>query len=291
MRSPIHRSIAVRALRNIARTEEPISVLTLGLWAVRAKDSSRKTQIYKTITNLARKATIPQALVIYALFEQGTKSATKALQKAMEISKPVVKPTLIDAFMPDTLPAPWLEYADIMIKEKNHSEARRALKIGTEEYNSPEAYLRLAQYAFNDGDMNLYEQCLAKSAMAGNVDSAYLLGNLYLAVHLRTSKPNIPIRVNPKDFRSKYPWEDYRRMAQEWYEIALAGGKGTAGLVLAGLCRRDGKKIAYAKGYLDVALDDPVSSEKAMTVVDQWSNANWRIDILEDLIKENTSKF
>ena len=290
MRSPTHRNIAVRALRNIARTDEPISVLALGIWALHAKNSTRKTEIYRSVTKLAEQGTVPQALVLYARFLESPKAAAEALRKAMKISTPVKKPTSIDAFIPDVIPPAWLEYADLMIKEKNHQEARRVLAIGTDEYDSPEAWLRLARSAFDSNNMNRYEECLTKSAMAGNVDSAYLLANLYLAVHLRMSRPLVVWNHDPEEFHSKYGRGDYRKLAQEWYEIAVASGKGMAGLVLAGLYRREGKKFNDAKRYLDVALEDPVSRKRANTMIRRWSDTKWRVDILEDLMKETTPK-
>ncbi|KAL1957259.1 hypothetical protein VTO42DRAFT_6165 [Malbranchea cinnamomea] len=292
LRSPPHRKVIPYALRSLARHDEPLSILVLGLhYLHNDKDSPIRREIYNRLADLAHKKTLPQAMVLYALFHSNKQQALRWLRMAMDISIPAHQPTSVEAFLPKGIPPPWLAYADIQAELGNHPEARMALDIGMAIYDAPEAFARLARYAFQDNDMNKYEEYLTKSAMAGDIGSACSLGNLYLAIYLRFSKSQTgPNYRNRKDIRWKYSREEFRMMAQEWYEIAVHDGHGPAALALAGLYRREGRDLSEATRYLDVADQDPATKDRAYWLREAWSDRDWRVDILNDFIKNDSQK-
>lgn len=289
--SQAHRKVAALALRSLSRMDEPISTLIIGHRFLHSEPSPKRTEWYGRVLKLAQQGKLPQAMVLCALYQKNDRDAISWIKKAISISKPVVNSPGTHTFIPEAIPGAWLAYADMMARNGNREAVREALTIGADQYDSPGAYLRMARYAFEENDMNKYEEYLSKTAMAGDVDSAYRLGNLYIAVHLRFSKvQSMDKPGDPTDFRKKYPHEDYRMLAQEWYEIAVASGHGLAALVLAGLYRREGKDLKEAKRFLDVAMKDEEAGDRAHLLKAAWTDTEWRVDILEDLIKENKAK-
>lgn len=247
-------------------------------------------QILKNLRTIAEEGKIPQAMVLRGkeLEQKGHyEQAAGWYEKAMAASKPVSDGS-IDIFLRSKVPQPWEAYSSIKEMLGEHDEAKRAINIGVEKYETLSAYRQALPDVLDSGDFGKYETFLTKCAMAGDALSCHQLGNLYLTIYLArvaSKGNNSKTSVDAQDlkFADKYPTPELRELAVEWYRIAAAAGQGKSALVLAGLFRQE-NKLDMGMEYLDLASQDPQCKKALVSLRKRWHDTEAKIDIRKDLM-------
>ncbi|KAJ5293203.1 uncharacterized protein N7443_009156 [Penicillium atrosanguineum] len=170
----------------------------------------------------------------------------------------------------------------------NDPEARRksdeAIKTAAIEYHDPDALLEYAFMMMNENNLDSYEEAMLKSATSGNGSACFFLANFYyLTYHgkyptrgerakqyasgqaepskeMAKTKSSGPASTSKKQSSQLWTWvtsffgqsmkrEEYRALAQDWYQVAYHHGNKRAAFMLGLLCREDGD-LADGFNYL-----------------------------------------
>lgn len=157
-----------------------------------------------------------------------------------------------DILFEGSFKAPWRGLFEIYHKAERFDEANEMLKVGALIYRDPQALVSYAFLRREKDDWEAYEQCLVASAVSGNGDACYRLGNYYYLI----SKGEIPSRdqriAQKHRFRALVARclgffnrkKDWRHLALNWYEMASVHGISEGTRNLAVLMREDGHPLA-----------------------------------------------
>ena len=280
-------------IQRLADAGEPISVIYLVNQLLRFTGPIKKTPTVAKLESIAMKGEIPQAMVVHGLILQRGNRMEEAIswfEKAMTVSKPVTPTQSIDALLFFKIPQAWKAYGSAKSDMGDLESARKAVAVGAFEYDNEIAYSLLAPDALRAGDLEKYEQCLTKAAMGDDPKSCYELGNLYLATYLANERRN-STRLgeessSPQDaiycgaFSKKYKIHEYRKLAVEWYEVAIAGGYSRAAIVMA-LMLRDERELDKGLEYLSLAKKDPECVHTVGFLQRSWRQDDFKVDLQE----------
>src|SRR5438034_4868541 len=115
--------------------------------------------------------------------------------------------------------------------------------------------------------------------MGGDRESCSKLGNLYLTHYLTEEQRNddspgedsirLQDTASGGTFSKKYELREYRKLAAEWYELAIADGHSRAALEMAGILRQE-KKHDQGLDYLNIAENDPNCADSVKLLRKIW---------------------
>ncbi|KAL4919906.1 hypothetical protein BDW62DRAFT_199324 [Aspergillus aurantiobrunneus] len=232
----------------------------------------------------------PQAMIIYAKYLglrreylQGIFLLHEALQ-FMEPSQSQPRPDKNIAASWSFLEPPWelllwLQREEGKQKRQNSNKAIKteeytpdhiaAIRLGAEQYQDPNALIRLAQYEGHTTGVSQYEKYMGQAAASGHRHACRKLANLYYlvstghyprpgtqatnSVKLRKNLSRLEMKVDlegsrkPKgrlaallSFFQLRPVHEYRSLAMEWYRVSWAQGCWHSGINLSLLYLQEG---------------------------------------------------
>ena len=263
----------------------------------RRVDPHERRRYEESLRRVANEGKHPQAMMLYSYFAP-RKDALTWLERAHKAAEPVEHRSLVGRPYPlamllgPEVPAPWCAYADALADLDRQEESLDAIKVGMEKFDAPLAYERFAERLAQDmrsgNPVKLvdYEQNLLKSAMDHNGISCYLLGNLYLTIHLE-AQADLSIRYgrSSEPFARRYHDDYYRMLAVEWYELAIQAKLSRPALILAALWHQEGKPLAPVERYLRlVELGQEDCADKARELRERWTDKEFSVDIAELMV-------
>lgn len=188
----------------------------------------------------------------------------------------------------DKLDSPYRTYALLRAAHdqqfdspESRQKADEAIRIAAMEFHDPEALTEYASVMMNEGNLDMYEECMCKAATAGHGKASFYLGNFYYLTFLgkyktrgeRESNQNkwppawmaqLTGLNNPDKSGSvvnksmKYiasflnrsmPQKAYHQLASDWYDVALSQGHKSACYMVALLKR----EVAHSEAELEDA--------------------------------------
>lgn len=188
----------------------------------------------------------------------------------------------------DKLDSPYRTYALLRAAHdqqfgsaESRQKADEAIRIAAMEFNDPEALTEYASVMMNEGNLDMYEECMCKAATAGHGKASFYLGNFYYLTFLgkyktrgeresnqnrwppawmaRLTGLNDPARSSSYVNKSmKYiasflnrsmPQKAYHQLASDWYYVAFAQGHKSAPFMVALLKR----EVAESEAELEDA--------------------------------------
>ena len=227
----------------------------------------------------------PPAMVLHAKALGMRGQRKEAIQLLEKTVLPNLLPTrrkpppFMDMTATDFLPSPYRLYAFLQASEAEFTgsdDSRRksdaAIRIAAMEYNDPEALCEYASIMMGENNLDLYEECMSKAAVAGQSKACLHLANFYyLTFHgayptrgersrQARNGPNAVPPPKPKKaskhdpvsavfnwirsfFLLSIPQSDYRQLARDWYRVAYMAGQPRAAFMLSLLDREDGNEF------------------------------------------------
>lgn len=207
-------------------------------------------------------------------------------------------------------------YDRIHNSKESRAKADEALRIAAMVYHDPEALVEYASVMMNENNLDMYEECMSKAAAAGNPNACLFLANFYyLTFHGKyptrgertlqsksadskstpetesqpsaTASTDTPSQTSTNIFNAVYKWTtsffqqsmarpEYRKLAQDWYQLALGHGNDKAAFMTALLAREDGDLVP-ARVTLDRAemVKDAEYAQKLEALKENWYDENY----------------
>ncbi|GMG08553.1 unnamed protein product [Aspergillus oryzae] len=269
---------------------------------------ARGPVLYQTARYLAisarRGTEIRQTAVIDKLEEIGlTSNDPRALQLLAQHSY----------LISEVMETPWRVYAGLKEKVGDPMGADEVMRRAALEYEDPAALQDYASLLMREMDLEGYEGCMSKAASSGDVMACLKLANFYYL----TSKgwfPRRGVKVSdgdnakaiPKPTRTVDPAKsveekkpgalgrffsflsadvkshaEYRKLAVDWYELAVKQGNSRAALLLAIIERENGNHEAAWELFQSSRTDDakefmPTSQDELVKV---WRDEEFRPEV------------
>ncbi|GMF70519.1 unnamed protein product [Aspergillus oryzae] len=208
---------------------------------------------------------------------------------------------------------PWRVYAGLKEKVGDPMGADEVMRRAALEYEDPAALQDYASLLMREMDLEGYEGCMSKAASSGDVMACLKLANFYYL----TSKgwfprrgvkvsdgdnakaiPKLTRTVDPaKSVEEKKPGAlgrffsflsadvkshaEYRKLAVDWYELAVKQGNSRAALLLAIIERENGNHEAAWELFQSSRTDDakefmPTSQDELVKV---WRDEEFRPEV------------
>ncbi|CRG83159.1 hypothetical protein PISL3812_00507 [Talaromyces islandicus] len=153
-----------------------------------------------------------------------------------------------DLTVEDRFSPPWRRLIEYYLHLELNDKADAMTKVGALDYQDPDALMAYAHVMKEREDWEVYEQCVSVAATAGNGIACLRLGNFYYLMF----QGKIPSADQlPKDaswfhtffhkmFGTPRTLADFRKLAADWYALALLHGNKKAIRNLVVLLREDG---------------------------------------------------
>ena len=243
---------------------------------LKVKSEPPRTLLLDKVESLALHHHDPIAMTLHAqaLGLRGRHNeAIPLIEEVMQAIKPEsTPPTLVTGGFLAGFPLPWDVYEWLKREVGDGVAAAEAVKLAAVEYHEPSALVKYAKHVLSEeGDLELYEECMSKAASAGHPEACQKLANFYIL----TSVGRFPRRgdgsskppLNAEGSKNKGTWlatlfnrslslSDYGELAREWYQIACLHGSHEAALTFSLLLREEGD-YELGKLYLDMAAMKP----------------------------------
>lgn len=263
-----------------------------------------RDDLFNRIEELAIHEEDPRAIVLHAKVLGQREQYQEALA-VLETVMPLIYPTKMrppvreDITMGDTIDPPWKVYAWLKEKLGDQKATDQALKMAALVYQDPGALITYAHVMQQEGNMEMYEECMSKAATSGDPEACRKLANFYYL----TYRGRFPMRdgdeaeVKDKDksqhqkkkigfLRSKIAAlfgqtrtrQDYRKLAIDWYELAFNHGSRKAAIILSMLLREDGDSEA-GKHFLELAEQEPKLVPLTRRLRENWNNKEFEFKI------------
>ncbi|KAL2000951.1 hypothetical protein VTN02DRAFT_2430 [Thermoascus thermophilus] len=260
-----------------------------------------RTAMFNRVEELAIEEQDPRAMVVHAKVLSQRGQYMEALDLLEEVM-PRIYPTKIqppmgeDITLKGRIEPPWKLYAWLKEKVGDRKATDETLKMAALEYQDPEALLTYAHIMKQEGNMEMYEECLNKAATAGNPEACRKLANFYyLNYHGRFPLPGEGEGEEGKSnqsflhrkisalFGQSRTRDDYRKLALEWYELAFNHGSRKAALILSMLLREDGHS-EVGKQYLEVAESERKFLPFVKRLKENWDSKEFDVKIPMQLL-------
>ena len=233
--------------------------------------------IFEQVERLAKRkhplSMIVQAMVLGRLgkFDEGI----SMIEQVMEDIYPTKNPNPIheddfvidDAWLVEKPWTPWQVYAWLKESVGDQAATDKIIEKAAMEYQDVQCLKQFAQIKMLQGNLELYEECMNKASMAGDMEASRKLANFYYL----TFVDRYPIRgektVAATMFGRIRRRSEYRTMALNWYSLVSLSGDPKACLMVSVLSREDAEIVGR---NLDFARSD----EKLRPLV-QDLEANW----------------
>jgi tetratricopeptide (TPR) repeat protein len=241
------------ATQSTADAGATISVVSFVRNELKKPFTTYQTREFRQLEVLANRG-IPLAMRMQADVYWDQKRYEKAIELLKQLhSRTYPSNTAVgykdDITMQGDITAPWNRLAEFYIHLDLQDKANAMMKTGALDYQDPDALMAYAFLMKEQEDWESYEQCVSIAATAGNGAACRRLGNFYYQIFQGKIPSADGLPQNTSWFHSFFhgllgkprTLQDFRKLAIDWYELALLHGdkKATRNYVI--LCREDGR--------------------------------------------------
>jgi hypothetical protein len=286
--------IAEWILSSCARAKARIALVLVVNRAIhRDKTVPARTQWTDDIEELA-KTEYPPAMLLHAQIQGRRGKYDSAFRQFENRILPRLSPTRKS---PNTfssiqigkeLDSPYRTYALLRAAHdqqfdspESRQKADEAIRIAAVEFGDPEALTEYASVMMNEGNLDMYEECMCKAATGGHGKASFYLGNFYYLTFLGKYKTrgerdsnqnrwppawvarltgfhdpaksssilNKSMTYVASFLNRSMPQKAYHQLASDWYEVAVAQGHPSACFMMALLKR----EVAQSEAELEDA--------------------------------------
>ncbi|KAE8412823.1 hypothetical protein BDV36DRAFT_48426 [Aspergillus pseudocaelatus] len=311
----------VLAACSLAGARGPVLYQTARYLAITARRGTevRQTAVLDKLEEIGRTSNDPRALQLLAQVQGRRGKYTQALELMEAVlarihpSKKAPSGAEHSYLISEVMETPWRVYAALKEKVGDPMGADEVMRRAALEYEDPRALQDYASLLMREMDLEGYEECMSKAASSGDAMACLKLANFYYL----TSKGWFPRRgvkvsegdnakATPKATRTVDPAKpveekkpgalgklflflsadvkshaEYRKLAMDWYELAVKHGGSRAALLLAIIEREDGNYEAAWELFRSSRTDDakefmPTSQDELVKV---WRDATFRPEV------------
>ncbi|RMZ40459.1 hypothetical protein AFCA_004174 [Aspergillus flavus] len=311
----------VLAACSLAGARGPVLYQTARYLAISARRGTeiRQTAVIDKLEEIGLTSNDPRALQLLAQVQGRRGKYTQALELMEAVlarihpSKNTPRGPEHSYLISEVMETPWRVYAGLKEKVGDPMGADEVMRRAALEYEDPAALQDYASLLMREMDLEGYEGCMSKAASSGDVMACLKLANFYYL----TSKgwfPRRGVKVSdgdnakaiPKPTRTVDPAKsveekkpgalarffsflsadvkshaEYRKLAVDWYELAVKQGNSRAALLLAIIERENGNHEAAWELFQSSRTDDakefmPTSQDELVKV---WWDEEFRPEV------------
>lgn len=279
-------------------------------------DIHRNNEWIALVKDFALVDEFPPAIMLYAklLTWRGENAAAAELLEQKIL--PYIKPTSVrpspweDLTMKALLDSPLRMYGLAIAEAQGVEGAKNAMRRAALEFNEPIALTELASIQLESEDWDLYEQYMSLAAVGPYGPACLYLANFYYRIsqgeiptqeerdrkrqeensagQLRTRLFGPLFKRIDKAINKPMDRETYRRLAIEWYALAVELDQNEARFILAMLWREDGfieKSRVLFDEFIQLGLPSSVPKKGLLEMEDQWNDPTFNPGLPPKLLK------
>ncbi|KAB8264541.1 hypothetical protein BDV32DRAFT_160093 [Aspergillus pseudonomiae] len=279
----------------------------------------RQTAVIDRLEELGRTSNDPRALQLLAQVQGRRGKYTQALElmeavlARIQPAKSAPRGAEQSYLISEVMETPWRVYAWLKERTGDAMGADEVMRSAALEFEDPRALQDHASLLMREMDLEGYEEGMSKAASSGDAMACLKLANFYYLTSKgwfprrgvkvsegenakaiprasRTVDPAKPVEEKKPGALGRFFWflsadvkshVEYRKLAMDWYELAVKHGNSRAALLLAIIEREDGNyeaawELFWSSRTADAKEFMPTSQDELLKV---WRDETFRPEV------------